>query len=70
MIGNRVRIIRIGDRSVIQGVLHSLDARGAVLYREHSLPEGQGGGVYPNGTNYRNRRFRPRPMIDDPSYRV
>jgi sortase (surface protein transpeptidase) len=41
MIGNRVRLITT-EGPTIMGTLHRLDQAGATIYREHSLPEGQG----------------------------
>jgi hypothetical protein len=45
MIGNRVRVLRQGSNGtsvVTDGVLHKLDATGATIYRESSVPEGRG----------------------------
>lgn len=43
MIGNRVRLLLVDEPREVTGVLHRLDAgAGATIWREHSLPEGQG----------------------------
>lgn len=45
MNGNRVRVITndgYPGSGAVTGVLHKLDAAGAIVYRECSLPEGQG----------------------------
>lgn len=46
MIGNRVRVI-LTDGMQVVGTLHKLDQAGAIVWREHSLPEGQGNSFIP-----------------------
>lgn len=47
MIGNRVRLLLNDEPREVTGVLHRLDQGGAAVYREHSLPEGQGTSFFP-----------------------
>lgn len=54
MIGHRVRIILVpvdldhpARWNEITGTLHKLDQAGAIIWREHSLPEGQGNAFIP-----------------------
>ena len=45
MIGNRVKVIFVpthNDAHSIVGTLHKLDGAGAIIWRENTLPEGQG----------------------------
>jgi hypothetical protein len=49
MVGHRVRIYLLDKPDQVTGVLHKLNEAGAYIYREHSLPEGQGMVFIPMG---------------------
>lgn len=45
MIGNRVRILTndgFPSSGAVEGILHKLDASGAIIYRQDVMPEAQG----------------------------
>lgn len=46
MVGNRVRVVLI-DCNTVTGTLHRLETAGVIIWRDSSLPEGQGNSFIP-----------------------